>query len=83
MLPWKWENADFSPRKLPGGVGQLATVCGLFLWGGERIAEPGGVASVSRLWRRCAEPKRSRYKQRKAKSIRVRQGSLDIVFSVW
>ena len=39
MLHWKWENANFSLRKLPGGVGQLVAACGLFLWGGERIAE--------------------------------------------
>ena len=44
--------ASLSFGKFAGGVGQLVAVCGLFLWGGKRIAETGGVAGVSRLWRR-------------------------------
>ena len=45
----------FLSKSFPNGVGQLVAVCGLFLWGGQSIAEMGCAAGVSRLWRRWAE----------------------------
>ena len=33
--------ASLSFGKFPGGVGQLAAVCGLFLWGGEKSSGNG------------------------------------------